>query len=570
MLRGDRDETPLTFGHEMESEHRAGVDLAWLVVAGVGTVVAAMWLSLPERVVSSIDRSGRLDFNGLLALFIVVPVVATVFATRRYRDAVGAQRELAHLSDHDALTGLPNRRNLNMALPQVLARVSRLNNSAGIMFVDLDGFKAVNDTYGHEVGDRLMATVADRLRGICGDTKWVARFGGDEFVIIDPTPTSRESCVKFAQSVVLGLSKPFDLDEDRISISASIGISFGGAADDPETLVKDADLAMYDAKNGDSRVAVFSPDMRASLTPASVATRLERALADGEFRLMYQPMVLLDTGSVVGVEALLRWDDPDRGFVDAADFMPALEATGLIVPVGRWVLNEVCSKAAHWAEMMPVGVPALRVSMNVSPRQLSQSDFVDDLRAALELSGVDPQTIYLEANEISLTSDSRKAWTTLTGARNLGVGLAIDNFGRGFLSLGHLRNFDFNLLKLDGPFAAMISEDGPDGSMVRSVIDLASELGIAVLAEGLSNEVVLQRLHAAGCQLGQGFVISAPLNASTVDQLIVDGLAGVVLAQADRKKAGRVTRAETEEPVQADLESATVVLPRLRRTVVAH
>ena len=553
----------------MESQHRAGVDLAWLVVAGVGIVVAAMWLSLPERVVSAIDRSGRLDFNGLLALFIVAPIVATVFATRRYRDAVGAQRELAHLSDHDALTGLPNRRNLNLALPQVLAHTSRLNSSAGIMFVDLDGFKAVNDTYGHEVGDRLMAVVADRLRDICGETKWVARFGGDEFVIIDPTPASRESCVKFAQSVVLGLSEPFDLDEDRISISASIGISFGGAVDDPESLVKDADLAMYDAKNGDSRVAVFSPEMRASLTPATVANRLERALADGEFRLMYQPMVLLDTGSVVGLEALLRWDDPDRGVVDAVDFMPALEATGLIVPVGRWVMNEVCSKAARWAEMMPAGVPALRVSINVSPRQLSQSDFVDELRQAVELSGVDPQTVYLEANETSLTSDSRKAWTALTGARKLGVGLAIDDFGRGFLSLGHLRNFDFNLLKLDGPFAAMITDDGPDGSMVRSVIDLASELGIAVLAEGLSSESVLERLRSAGCQLGQGFVISEPLNAPTVDQLIADGLAGVVLAETDRKKSAQMTETE-ERPVPVDLESATVVLPRLRRTVVAH
>jgi len=553
--------------HEVESEHRAGVDLAWLVVVGVGVIVVAMWLSIPDRVLSSIDRSGRLDLNGLLALIIVVPVVATVFATRRYRDAVGAQRELAHLSDHDALTGLPNRRNLNLALPQALAQAARLNADTGVMFVDLDGFKAVNDTYGHEVGDRLMVAVSNRLRDLCAETRWVARFGGDEFVIIDPTPVSRESCLKFARIVVTRLSEPFDVDEDRISISASIGVAFGGHGEDPDTLVKDADLAMYDAKNGDSRVATFAPEMRASLTPATVAARLERAIADGEFRLMYQPMVLLDTGSVVGVEALLRWDDPDRGVVDAVDFMPALEATGLIVPVGRWVMNEVCSKARHWAEMMPAGFPSLRVSMNVSPRELSQSDFVDELRSALELSGVDPQTIYLEADETSLMSDSRKAWTALTGARKLGVGLAIDDFGRGFLSLGHLRNFDFNLLKLDGPFAAMISGDGPEAIMVRKVIDLASELGIAVLAEGLTDEGLLHLLHAAGCQLGQGFVISGPLNAPTVDQLIAGGLAGVVLAKADRRKAeSQPDIAESTRP--ADLESATVVLPKLRRTVV--
>lgn len=565
MLRRDRDPKPLLWEQEVESEYRAGVDLAWIVVVGLSAVIAAIWFSVPDRILSKIDRSGQLDFNGLLALIVVIPLGATIFASRRYRDAVGAQRELAHLSDHDALTGLPNRRNLRAALPIAMAEAARVNSRTGVMFVDLDGFKAVNDTYGHEVGDHLMVEVAGRLRALCGEEHWVARHGGDEFVILDRVPSSHESCSNFARLLVDQLSRPFELGEDRISISASVGIAFGGHLDDPERIVKDADLAMYEAKRGEGRVAVFTEAMRASLTPATVGARLERAITDGEFRLVYQPMVLLGSGAVVGVEALLRWDDPERGVVNPVDFMPALEATGLMVPVGRWVMNEVCSKARHWADMMPSGLPALRVSMNVSPRELSQSDFVDELRSALRRSNTDPQSVYLEANETSLTSDSRKAWMALTGARELGVGLAIDNFGRGFISLGHLRNLEFNLLKLDGPFAALIADDGPDAILVKNVIELAAKLGIAVLAEGLSDETLLRELESAGCQLGQGFVICDPLSAAAVDKLIIGGLAGVPLSeQRDAAHPDQLT----ESVPEPGLESATVVLPKLRRTMV--
>jgi len=499
-----RDARSLLGEQESESEHRAGVDLAWITVASVSLVAAAIWLNTPDRVVGWLNSSGTLNFNGLLALMIVAPLGATLFATRRYRDAVVAQRELAHLSDHDALTGLPNRRNLWRTLPLAFAEARRVNSRSGVMFVDLNGFKLVNDTYGHEVGDRLMVAVGERLLDLCGDSLWVARFGGDEFVVIDPTPTTEEMCFKFAQRVVSDLSRPFELDQDRISISASVGISFGTIGDDPESVVKDADLAMYEAKDSGDQVAVFSDAMRASLTPATAGARLERAIAEGEFRLVYQPMVLIETGAVVGVEALLRWDDPERGVMNPIDFLPALETTGLMVPVGRWVMNEVCRQARRWADMMPVGVPPLRVSMNVSPRELSQSDFVSELGMAIDLAGTDPSCVYLEANETALTADSRKAWTALTGARELGVGLAVDNFGRGFASLGHLRNFEFDLLKLDGPFAAGIVDTGPGGAVVRKVIELAAEMGIAVLAEGLTHESTLSKLGTAGCVLGAG------------------------------------------------------------------
>ncbi len=563
MRRRNRDPRPLFEERVVESERRAGVELAWIVVIGVAIVVGAIWFSLPNRALGPVDRSGESNLDGLLALIVVIPLGASVFATRRYRDAVAAQRELAHLSDHDALTRLPNRRNILTVLPDAFVQARRLNTRSGVMFVDLDGFKAVNDTYGHEVGDRLMVAVADRLREHCGAERWVARYGGDEFVVLDPTPAVPELSKRFAITLVELLSQPFQLGEDRISISASVGLAFGSSTDEPEEVIKHADLAMYEAKDSDSRVEIFTDDMRGSFTPATVGTRLERAISNGEFRLVYQPMVVLKSGQVVGVEALLRWDDPDRGVVEPAEFMPALEATGLIVPVGRWVMGEVCARAKQWSDQMPAGMPALRVSMNVSPRELSQSDFVDGLDAALQASGADPQSVYLEANEIGLTSDPRKAWTALTGARELGVGLALDDFGRGFTSLGHIRNFEFNLLKLDGPFAARVTDRGSDGALVRSVIALAGDLGIATLAEGLADEATLEQLTEAGCQLGQGRVISEALNVATVDALIADGLAGISVSA--RRGEDPDAEAATNG---ATAGSATVVLPQLRATEV--
>ncbi len=563
MRRRDRDPRPFFDERVVESERRAGVELAWIVVVGVAVVVAAIWFSVPNRALGPVDRSGESNLDGLLALIVVVPLGASIFAIRRYRDAVAAQRELAHLSDHDALTRLPNRRNILAVLPAAFVKARSLNTRSGVMFVDLDGFKAVNDTYGHEVGDRLMIAVAERLREHCGTDRWVARYGGDEFVVLDPSPAVPELSKRFAVTLVDLLSQPFQLGEDRISISASVGVAFGSSTDEPEEVIKHADLAMYAAKDADSRVEMFADDMYGSLTPATVGARLERAISDGEFRLVYQPMVVLKSGQVVGIEALLRWDDPDRGVIEPGDFMPALEATGLVVPVGRWVMSEVCTKAKLWSDQMPAGVPALRVSMNVSPRELSQSDFVESLESALLSSGADPQSVYLEANEICLRSDPRKAWTALSGARELGVGLALDDFGRGFTSLGHIRNFEFNLLKLDGPFAARVTDSGSDGALVRSVIGLAEELGIAVLAEGLADEVTLQQLADAGCQLGQGRVISEPLNAATVDALIADGLAGIsVSARRGGDRAPEMPRDGTTERTE------TVVLPHLRATEV--
>ena len=405
---------PLRIDHLGETEHQAGVDLAWIVVVGTILCVLAIAFALPDAVLDRVGETSGLNVNGVIALITVAPLGAAAFAFRRYRDAVGAQRELTHLSLHDALTGLPNRRHLRQVLPEAFRQAKRVRTKTGVLFVDLDGFTAVNDTYGHEVGDRLMAAVGERLVRSAGDDRWVARYAGDEFVVIDPAPTSLENSARFARQLVGDIETPFELGADRIRISASIGVAYGDAGDDPDEVLRDADTAMFDAKYGDDPTAVFSESMRSRLTPATAEKRLQRALDHGEFRLLYQPIVALRTSRMVGCEGLLRWDDPERGMVPPGDFLSSLEETGLILPVGRWVLEEACRQTAAWAAQTPSGQTPLRVTFNVSPRQIGQSDFVDDLSSAIVSSGVDPSLLYLELTETSLMADPGAAWTALS------------------------------------------------------------------------------------------------------------------------------------------------------------
>ncbi|MDW3218352.1 MAG: EAL domain-containing protein [Acidimicrobiales bacterium] len=562
-----RDSSPnaLRVDHLVETEHKAGTDLAWIVVFGTILCVLAIAFAVPDAVLDRVaDRSG-INANGIIALTTVVPLGASVFAFRRYRDAVGAQRELTHLSLHDALTGLPNRRHLREVLPEAFRVARRHHTKAAVIFIDLDGFKAVNDTYGHEVGDRLMAAVGERLRRTAGDDRWVARYAGDEFVIIDPAPQTAEHAVRFSKDLVGVIETPFELGADQIGISASIGVAFGDVTDEPEEVLHDADTAMYDAKHSENRAAVFSESMRARLTPATAERRLQRALADGEFRLLFQPILALRANRIVGCEALLRWDDPDRGLIPPGDFLGSLEDTGLIVPVGRWVIEEACRQAARWASLVPEGQPPLRVTTNVSPRQIGQSDFVDDLRGALLASGIDPSLLYLELTESGLIADPRAAWTALSAARELGVGLALDDFGTGYSSLSHLRNFDLELLKLDGSYISGLGERESDEAIVRHVVSLARALGIATLAEGVQSADQVERLLDIGCELGQGYFFSEPQPPTIIESLLQRQINGVQ----------PVTEPTAEDPVlpapsmiadPTPEQSAAIVLPKLRQT----
>jgi len=555
--RRDREFSPFEVERIVESEHRAGIDLAWIVVFGVVLCVLAIAFTVPDQLLGRISNIDRLDFNGILALVFVLPLGASLFALRRYRDAISAQRQLTHLSLHDALTGLPNRRHLREVLPASFVHARRQNTQAAVFFIDLDGFKAVNDTYGHEVGDQLMKAVAERLKRICEPDRWAARYAGDEFVLIDPAPHSRESAERFATDLVAALETPFELGEDRISISASIGVAFGDVTDQPEDVLSNADTAMYAAKGSPHRVAMYTDAMRLSLTPATAERRLQAALNNGEFKLLYQPIVALRTGAIVGAEALLRWDDPARGEIAPLDFLAALEDTGLIVPVGRWVFAEACSQARRWADMTPPGANPFRVTVNVSPRQLSQVDFIDDVTFAIEDAGVEPGMVYLEFTEAALISDPRAAWSALARIRDLGVGLALDDFGTGYSSLTHLRSFDLDLLKLDGSYTDNLGTDSKDDATVRHILSLARALGIATLAEGVTEPVHIHLLLELGCELGQGYYFARPLPASTIDGLASDATSVLPAEeQDDTLLAASAVGAQAGDPA--------VVLPRLR------
>lgn len=549
---------PLRIEHLVETEHKAGVDLAWIVVFGTILCVLAIAFAVPDAVLDSIADTSGLNVNGVLALTTVVPLGATAFAFRRYRDAVGAQRELTHLSLHDALTGLPNRRHLREVLPEAFKYAKRFHTRSSVLFIDLDGFKSVNDTYGHEVGDRLMVAVGERLVRAAGEDRWVARYAGDEFVVIDPAPTTAEHSARFARELIGIIETPFELGADRIRISASVGLAHGDVSDDPEQVLRDADTAMYDAKHSDNRTAVFSESMRARLTPATAEARLQRALDDGEFRLLYQPIVALRTSRIVGCEGLLRWDDPDRGMIPPGDFLSSLEETGLILPVGRWVLEEACRQAAIWAGQTPSGQTPLRVTLNVSPRQIGQSDFVDDLRTAIDSTDVDPSLLFLELTESSLIADPRAAWTALTAARDLGVGMALDDFGTGYSSLSHLRNFDFELLKIDGSYVSCLGERPTDEAIVRHVVSLARALGIATVAEGVQDAAQVERLLEIGCELGQGYFFSEPQPPTIIASLLG--------RQYGESESPAPAPTPLDPPAAVSAEPAPVVLPKLRKT----
>ncbi|MEO0493883.1 MAG: EAL domain-containing protein [Actinomycetota bacterium] len=524
MARRDTNDSPFEVDLLVESEHRAGVDLAWIVVVAVMLCVVAIAFTVPDQVLAQIEELENIDVNGVLTLMIVVPLGATAFAIRRYRDAKRAQRELSYLSLHDVLTTLPNRRHLREVLPSALLHATRQNGQAAVFFIDLDGFKAVNDTYGHEVGDHLMIAVGGRLQRAAGADRWVARYAGDEFVIIDPAPHTNEHAARFAKELVGVIEAPFEIGEDRITISASIGLAFGDITTDPEDLLRDADIAMYAAKAGPNRSAVYTPAMRSQLTPSTAEKRLAEALDNGEFQLLYQPIVALRTGRLVGAEALLRWDDPHRGIIAPYDFLDALEESGLIVPVGRWVMQESLRQAAKWSRFVEPGQAPLRITMNASPRQLVQADFVDDLQAAITASGVDPRIVYLELTEAALIADPRSTWAAVSKVRELGCGLALDDFGTGYSSLNHLRSFDLELLKLDPSFLQTLGRDGKEDAIVRHVFSLARSIGVATLAEGVTDPAQIPMLLELGCELGQGFHFSDPQPATIIEHLVRDGV----------------------------------------------
>ncbi len=463
-----------------------------------------------------------------------------VFNSRDVTERKLLEERLIHQALHDPLTGLPNRALFMDRLTHALDRARRRDASwVAVLFLDLDDFKVVNDSLGHEAGDDLLVAAAGRLRASLRPEDTLARLGGDEFVVLLEDVVGRGEATEVAARVAGALRGPFSLGaHEEVFVSASVGIALGGAAKDrpaevPEELLRRADMAMYEAKRkGKAHHEVFEQRMNVpALERLRVGTDLRRAIERGEFRVHYQPEVSLKTGEVVGFEALVRWEHPEQGLISPARFIPVAEETGMIVPIGRWVLEEACRRSKEWREQR-AQVPSLVMSVNLSARQFGHPDLVRDVAQALGESGLDPGCLVLEITESAVMEDARSTVGTLGELKALGVGIAVDDFGTGYSSLSYLKRFPVDFLKVDRSFVDDLGEDPEDVVLVSGIVDLAHALGLTVVAEGVETEEQLELLRAMGCNLAQGYHFARPMPGEQVEAFLaarahpVGGIAG--------------------------------------------
>jgi diguanylate cyclase (GGDEF)-like protein len=423
-----------------------------------------------------------------------------------------AEVELAHQAMHDALTGLPNRALFYDRLGQALNRVGRHSTAAAVLFLDLDRFKVVNDSLGHSAGDKLLVAVAERLSGVlrAGDT--AARFGGDEFVILCEDISGERQAIAITGRIATELSAPFNIDNDEVFVHTSVGIALATQAGArPEALIRDADAAMYRAKErGGNVYEVFDDQMRErAVRRMDTENALHRALDRGEFVMHYQPIVNMGTGALSGVEALVRWEHPERGLVTPGEFIGAAEETGLIIPLGAWVFETACRQAADWARITQSG-PPVRMSVNVSARQCGHPDLVSTFGSILARTAADPASLCLEITETALMEDVAASEATLHALKKLGLTIALDDFGTGYSSLRALQRFPVDVVKIDRSFIAPIERDPQEAAIVAAVISLSHALGLQTVAEGIETIAQVDRLRALGCDLAQGFYFAKP------------------------------------------------------------
>ncbi|HEX7241998.1 MAG TPA: EAL domain-containing protein, partial [Longimicrobiaceae bacterium] len=432
------------------------------------------------------------------------------------------EERLLHDALHDALTGLPNRLFFMERLAQALARSTRRRESTfAVLFMDLDRFKLVNDSLGHPAGDELLEIVARRLRGCLRPSDTVARFGGDEFAVLLEDLAGPGDAAGVAERIQKEMSTPVTLNGYEVFTGASIGIALpSGLEETPEELLQNADTAMYRAKaSRTSRYEVFDWGMHAELLERlQTEMALRRALEREEFRLHFQPIISLRSGRIAGMEALLRWEHPERGLVAPGDFIPIAEDTGLILPIGKWVLREACRTMKEWQEEFP-GTP-LAVSVNLSVRQLRQAHLGEEVREILEETGLDPRSLKLEITESVIMEKAEGAASALEELRALGVQLHMDDFGTGYSSLSYLHRLPLHALKIDRSFVSRMDSEFKMSQLVRTIVPLAHTLGLAVVAEGVETPSQLAVLRGLRCEYAQGYFFSLPLEPRRVRELL--------------------------------------------------
>jgi diguanylate cyclase (GGDEF)-like protein/PAS domain S-box-containing protein len=460
------------------------------------------------------DGSSRFVESIVTSLIEDPTVRGLVLNTRDVTDRKVLEEELAHQAFHDSLTGLSNRAVFRDRVDHALARSARHDSSLTVLLLDLDGFKMVNDSLGHDAGDDLLVAVGARIEAGARAIDTVARLGGDEFAILLEEEGDEAQATAAADRVLRELAAPFEVRGREVFMRASIGIAIsGGAEANLDDLIRNADTAMYAAKAaGKGRYEIFRPIMHTrALLQFEVQADLQRALDRGEFAVHYQPIVDIATGAATGMEALVRWQHPTRGLLPPIEFIGVAEESGLIVPLGRWVLTEACRQTASWRAEYPEA-SGLTVSVNLSTRQLLESNLVRQVREVLEETGLDPSALVLEITEGSLMQDVTATAVKLHDLKELGVRLAIDDFGTGSSSLAYLQQFPIDLLKIDKSFVdrvTTVESEGP--ALVRAIIELAQTFHLETVAEGIEESEQLDELRQAGCLSGQGYLFARPL-----------------------------------------------------------
>lgn len=461
---------------------------------------SAIWIA--ENIRAIVDAKGRtLGFEG-----------SAEDITGRKR----AEEQLVYGALHDTLTGLPNRGLFLDRVAHAINRGHRRNLfQFAVLFIDCDRFKLFNDGLGHAVGDMLLRELAARLFACVRGSDTLSRLGGDEFAILAEDLDSPDDAVRLSERIQKSLADPMTVDGQDLYVSVSIGIAAGGPRyRDAIEILRDADVAMFEAKNqGRGRVVVFEPGMAvAAASKLRVENDLRKALERGEFRVHYQPIVNLENSHLIGFEALVRWEHPERGLVMPVNFISAAEDNGMIGAIGAWVLEESCRQARSWKS--PTRTTDVTLSVNVSPAQLRERDIVDRVKGILERTGFDPKQLKLEITESAIIENPVAAKATLTALKALGIQLSIDDFGTGYSSLSHLHNFPIDTIKIDRSFVApMDREEGDHTEIVRSILMLGANLGKTVIAEGVETQNHVRNLKAMGCSAAQGYLFSRPITA---------------------------------------------------------
>jgi diguanylate cyclase (GGDEF)-like protein len=448
---------------------------------------------------------------------------AHIAEQQRIGEALRTSKErFRHAALHDALTGLPNRSFFTEQLKYLLDK-AKLENDKGfcVLFIDLDRFKNVNDSLGHAVGDELLILVGRRLERIVRQGDTVSRLGGDEFALVLVDINTVEEAAKFAERINETISQPYQLHGQYIYSAPSIGIALSNAEyEQPDDILRDADIAMYHAKERGGGCAVFDRELR---TKAVSIMKIESDLRDvverGELRVFYQPIISLDTGRLAGFEALMRWQHPERGLVSPVEFIPVAEETGLIVPMTIWILREACTQLSRWRWQSPLN-RTLLVSVNLSGKHFTQPDLVEQVSQILHETGLEPHCLKLEITESAVMENAEATTKVLMKLRDLGVRLSIDDFGTGYSSLSYLHRFPIDTLKIDRSFVSRMGEAGENSEIVQTIITLAKNLEMEVIAEGVETVNHVQQLRGFGCRYAQGFLFSKPQPAEDIEKLM--------------------------------------------------